>query len=64
MRFRTKTIVGVAVIEMVLLAVLVGSVLSILRDSNETELMRRGQLGGKLLAVEPVVQAGNSTGRR
>ena len=51
MRFRTKTILGVAVIEMVLLAVLVGSALSILRDSNETELTRRVQLGGKLLAV-------------
>ncbi len=51
MRFRTKTIVGVAVIEMALLAVLVGSALSILRDSNEAELTRRVQLGGKLLAV-------------
>ena len=51
MRFRTKTIVGVAVIEFVLLAVLVGSVLSILRESNEAELTRRVQLGGQLLAV-------------
>ena len=51
MRFRTKTIVGVAVIEFVLLAVLVGSALSILRDSNEAELIRRVQLGGQLLAV-------------
>jgi PAS domain S-box-containing protein len=51
MRFRTKTIVGVAIIEVVLLAVLVSSALSILRDSNELELTRRVQLGGKLLAV-------------
>ena len=51
MRFRSKTILGVAVIELVLLAVLVGSALSILRDSNETELTRRLQLGGQLLAV-------------
>jgi PAS domain S-box-containing protein len=51
MRFRTKTILGVALIELVLLAVLVGSALSILRDSNETELTRRVQLGGQLLAV-------------
>jgi PAS domain S-box-containing protein len=51
MRFRSKTILGVAVIELVLLAVLVGSALSILRDSNETELTRRVQLGGQLLAV-------------
>jgi PAS domain S-box-containing protein len=51
MRFRTKTIVGVAVIEFALLAVLVGSALSVLRDSNEAELTRRVQLGGQLLAV-------------
>lgn len=51
MRFRTKTILGVAAIELVLLAVLVGSALSILRDSNEAELVRRVQLGGRLLAV-------------
>jgi PAS domain S-box-containing protein len=51
MRFRTRTILGVALIEMALLAVLVGSALSVLRDSNETELTRRVQLGGKLLAV-------------
>jgi PAS domain S-box-containing protein len=51
MRFRTKTIVGVAIIEMALLAVLVVSALSLLRDSNEAELTRRVQLGGQLLAV-------------
>jgi len=51
MRFRTKTIVGVAVIEMALLAVLVVSALSLLRGSNEAELTRRVQLGGGLLAV-------------
>lgn len=51
MRFRTKTIVGVAIIEFALLAVLVGSALSILRGSNEAELTQRVQLGGQLLAV-------------
>ncbi|MCX7171720.1 MAG: HAMP domain-containing protein, partial [Proteobacteria bacterium] len=51
MRFRTKTILGVALIEMALLAVLVGSALSVLRASNEAELVRRVQLGGKLLAA-------------
>ncbi len=51
MRFRTKTILGVALIEMVLLAILVYSVLSILRESNEAELTRRVKLGGQLLAV-------------
>ena len=51
MRFRTKTIFGVALIEMALLAVLVVSALSILRESNEAELTRRVQLGGRLLVV-------------
>ncbi|TSA11854.1 MAG: HAMP domain-containing protein [Betaproteobacteria bacterium] len=51
MRLRTKTILGVALIEMVLLAVLVGSALSILRESNEVQLTRRVQLGGKLLTA-------------
>jgi PAS domain S-box-containing protein len=51
MRFRTKTIVGVALIEIALLALLVGSTLSILRESNEAELMRRVQLGSRLLVV-------------
>ena len=51
MRFRTKTIVGVALIEIALLALLVGSTLSVLRGSNEAELMRRAKLGAKLLVV-------------
>ena len=51
MRFRTKTIFGVALIEMALLAVLVVSALSVLRESNEAELTRRVQLGGRLLVV-------------
>jgi signal transduction histidine kinase len=51
MRFRTKTILGIAVIEITLLAILVGSTLSILRKSNEAELIRRVQLAGQLLAV-------------
>ena len=51
MRFRTKTILGIAAIEMALLAVLIGSALQILRDSNEEELTRRVTLGGKLLAA-------------
>lgn len=51
MRFRTKTILGVAVIELSLLLVLVSSALTILRDSNEAELTQRIQLGAKLLAA-------------
>lgn len=50
MRFRTKTILGVAIIEMVLLAILIGSTISILRDSNENEIRSRAQLGAKLIA--------------
>ncbi len=51
MRFRSKTILGVALIEMVLLAVLVGSTLSILRASNEEALAIRVKLGARLLAA-------------
>lgn len=51
MRFRTKTILGVAAIEMVLLAILVSSALAVLQDSNESALVDRVQLGGKLLAA-------------
>lgn len=50
MRFRTKTVLGVAIIEMVLLAVLISSALSVLKDSNETALANRVKLGSKLLA--------------
>lgn len=51
MRFRTKTVLGVAAIEIVMLAILVLSVLSVLRDSNQAELERRVQLGSRLLAA-------------
>ena len=51
MNFRTKTILGVAAIETVLLAILVGNTLSVLRESNEGQLARRAQLGARLLAV-------------
>lgn len=51
MGFRTKTILGVALIELVMLAVLVGTALSVLRESNEAELMRRVQIGGQLLVA-------------
>ena len=51
MRFRTKTILGVGLSEMVLLASLVGSALYVLHDSNEVELTQRVKLGSKLLAV-------------
>ncbi len=51
MRFRAKTIVGVASIELVLLVILIINTLSILRDASETELINRVQLGGRLIAA-------------
>lgn len=51
MRFRTKTVIGVALIEVALLAVLVWSAVSVLRESNQAELTRRAQLGAKLIAA-------------
>ncbi len=51
MRFRTKTILGVALIEIGLLVVLIGSALATLRDSNEAELVRRVELGSRLLVA-------------
>ncbi len=51
MRFRTKTVLGVAIIEVILLAVLISSVLTVLRATYQSELIHRVQLGGKLLAA-------------
>lgn len=51
MRFRTKTVLGVALIELALLAILVGSSLDVLRDTNEKELVRRVQSGGRMIAA-------------
>ena len=51
MRFRTKTILGVAVIEVGLLVVLIGSALATLRESHEAELVRRLELGSSLFVA-------------
>ena len=51
MKFRSKTILGVALIEVGLLALLIGSTMSVLRESNEAELASRVQLGAKMLAA-------------
>ena len=51
MRFRTKTILGIAFIELTLLSLLIIGTLHTLRQSNENELMRRVLLGGELLAA-------------
>ncbi len=41
LKFRTKTIIGIAVIEVVLLIILVASALNFLGDSNERQLVQR-----------------------
>jgi diguanylate cyclase (GGDEF)-like protein/PAS domain S-box-containing protein len=51
MKFRTKTVLGVAVIEAVLLAILVLSVLDRLRTSNESQIEQRAGVTGRLLAA-------------
>ena len=51
MRFRTKTIIGVALIEGILLAILGISVLSVLKSSNEDEIERRGKVTASLLVA-------------
>ncbi len=51
MRFRTKTILGIALIELALLSFLIIGTLHTLRQSNEDELTRRALLGGELLAA-------------
>jgi len=44
MSFRLKTILGIALIEAVLLAILVASIMRFLRDSNELQLQRYAQV--------------------
>ena len=51
MKFRTKTVLGVAIIEAVLLTLLVLSTLGILQRSTEQELLNRAETTGKLLAA-------------
>ncbi|MBI2239936.1 MAG: PAS domain S-box protein [Magnetospirillum gryphiswaldense] len=51
MRFRTKTVVGVALIEAVLLTILVLSTLGIMQRSTEQQLLSRAETTGKLLAA-------------
>ncbi|KAF0220326.1 MAG: Signal transduction histidine [Rhodospirillaceae bacterium] len=51
MKFRTKTVLGVAVIEAVLLTILVLSTLGILQRTAEQELLHRAETTGKLLAA-------------
>ena len=50
MRFRTKTIIGIGLIEATLLALLISSVMAVLARSNERELEQRVRLAGELLA--------------
>jgi len=51
MKFRTKTILGVALIEGVLLAILGLNMLSLFRSSNEQEISRRATVTGRLLVA-------------
>lgn len=51
MSFRLKTILGIALIEIILLAILIASSLYYLRTSNEQELLRRTEITAKLLAT-------------
>jgi signal transduction histidine kinase len=51
MSFRLKTILGIAAIEAVLLAILIWSSLGYLRSSNEEELARRAQAVARLFAT-------------
>jgi signal transduction histidine kinase/ActR/RegA family two-component response regulator len=51
MKFRTKTILGVALIEGILLAVLGASLLGRMKDSNEDEISRRASVTARLLSA-------------
>ncbi|MBS1132099.1 MAG: signal transduction histidine kinase [Proteobacteria bacterium] len=51
MKFRTKTILGVALIEGVLLAILGIGILSLFRDANEQQITRRAAVSARLLAA-------------
>jgi len=50
-KFRTKTILGVALIEGVLLAILGIGILSLFRDANEQQITRRAAVSARLLAA-------------
>jgi len=49
-KFRSKTILGIALIEATMLAILIVTALSVLRATNESELERRAKLGCNLIA--------------
>jgi hypothetical protein len=51
MSFRLKTILGIALIELILLSILVISGLHYLRTSNEQQLLQRGQTTVRLAAT-------------
>ncbi|MEM8795546.1 MAG: PAS-domain containing protein, partial [Pseudomonadota bacterium] len=51
MSLRLKTILGIALIEIVLLAILITSSLYFLRTSNEQELIKRAEVTAQLLAT-------------
>lgn len=51
MSFRLKTILGIALIEIVLLSILVFSSMRFLQDSNEAQLVERAQTSAQLFAT-------------
>jgi len=51
MRFRTRTVLGIAVIQALLLVILVLSVMDRLRSSNETQIEQRANVTAQLLAA-------------
>ena len=48
MNFRTKTVIGIALIESILLVILVFSALNFLHDSNEEQLLQRATVTSRL----------------
>ena len=51
MSFRLKTVLGIALIEAFLLTILVLSGLNYLKDSNESQVIKRSQSSAKLIAT-------------
>jgi diguanylate cyclase (GGDEF)-like protein/PAS domain S-box-containing protein len=51
MSFRSKTIIGIALIEVILLSILVGGTLDYLRDSNQAQFLERTRSAAMLFAA-------------
>ncbi len=51
MSFRLKTILGIAFIELILLAILIASGIGWLRDSNEQQIINNGERLSRTFAI-------------